>query len=235
MAAKCCGCQLPSTILPSRYSEAVLENAGGALDVILVEQPNGGLRSTDWHVVFDSLETSTAVEVQINGQPLKRQPSLRASAPNEPAEFEGGGVEPPASLLADLVASLAVKPGRNTLRYVLAGSDKGVRCSIYLWKKGTRGVVFDVDGTVTVNDAAGQMGNLIDQSFVHKGVCELACQLDARGYNLVFLTSRTLLGVAGADRTRRYLLEVVVDAGSGYRMPEAPVITTRCAAALGRR
>ena len=225
MPPKCC-C-LSATTLPSRYTEAASENAGAALDVILVEQPNGSLKSTDWHVVFEKLPAPGFVEISVNGQPLRRQPRLEAKAACVAAEFDGSGFEPPSGLLVELASWPVLKAGRNEVRYMLAGGGPSVRASIYLWKKGARGVIFDVDGTVTLNDVAGQMGNLIDQSFVHKGVCELACQLDARGYNIMFLTSRTLLGPAGVDRTRRYLFEVAVDQGSGYRMPEAPVITTR--------
>ena len=32
-------------------------------------------------------------------------------------------------------------------------------------------IVFDVDGTVTLNDGIGHVGNVFDQSFIHPGVC----------------------------------------------------------------
>ena len=42
-------------------------------------------------------------------------------------------------------------------------------------------VVFDVDGTVTVNDIVGHLGGFTDP-WVHAGICEFACALAARGY-----------------------------------------------------
>jgi len=225
MEGKCCCLPAPTAAMPSRYSAAVSQNEGSALDVILVEQPDGSLASTDWFCLFSHLPQPSEVAVRINGQPLHA--SLHAAAPFEPASFEGGAHIPPAGVLRTLATSPSLREGRNEICYTTAADGASVRASIYLWKKGARAVVFDVDGTVTLNDVVGHVGNVLDQSFVHRGVCELACQLDARGYSLVFLTSRTLLGTAGADRTRRYLFEVAMDSETGYRMPEAPVITTR--------
>ena len=84
------------------------------------------------------------------------------------------------------------------------------------------------DGTVTLNDAAGHAANLFasDASPTHAGVWQLVSELHARGYALIFLTSRPLLGTAGIERTRRFLFDVAVDTPSGARMPPAPVITT---------
>ena len=91
-------------------------------------------------------------------------------------------------------------------RYTLA--DGGVvRAWLYMWHGHSRVVVFDVDGTITLNDGLGHVGNVLDQSFIHPGVCEFLCQLRARGYQPLFLTARAMLGPAGIERTRRYLFE----------------------------
>ena len=53
-------------------------------------------------------------------------------------------------------------------RYTLA--DGGVvRAWLYLWHGHSRAVVFDVDGTITLNDGLGHVGNVLDQSFTHPG------------------------------------------------------------------
>lgn len=91
-------------------------------------------------------------------------------------------------------------------RYTLA--DGGVvRAWLYMWHGHSRVVVFDVDGTITLNDGLGHVGNVLDQSFIHPGVCEFLCQLRARGYQPLFLTARAMLGPAGIERTRRYLFD----------------------------
>ena len=46
-----------------------------------------------------------------------------------------------------------------------------------MWHGHSRVVVFDVDGTITLNDGLGHVGNVLDQSFIHPGVCEFLCQL----------------------------------------------------------
>ena len=55
------------------------------------------------------------------------------------------------------------------------GGEHGpcVRAFIYLWRSAVPAVVFDIDGTVSVNDIAGQAAMLLDVSPTHAGVCEL--------------------------------------------------------------
>ena len=49
-------CLGPPTHMASCYSDAVDLNAGAALDVVLLTQPDGKLKSTDWHVVFEQVK-----------------------------------------------------------------------------------------------------------------------------------------------------------------------------------
>ena len=44
-----------------------------------------------------------------------------------------------------------------------------MRAWLYLWHGHSRAVVFDVDGTITLNDGLGHVGNVLDQSFTHPG------------------------------------------------------------------
>ena len=117
-----------------------------------------------------------------------------------------------------------LKDGQNELKY--SSGDACVRAFLYLWRASMPAVIFDVDGTVTLNDIAGQAAMLIDASPTHPGVCELVCELHSRGYALVYLTSRPLLGASGIEPTRRFLFEIAVDTPSGKRMPPAALITT---------
>ena len=225
-ASHCCCYGTSSSFAPTAYTDAVKMNAGSALDVVLIERSDGQLQSSDWLLVFDRLSHPFKVHIHVNGREISSC-RMNASAPSQPATFEAGSCAPPAELLTELMSRSEVRPGKNELRYTVVESGQTVRAWLYLWPKQSRVVVFDVDGTVTLNDLVGQLGNVLNVSFVHKGVCELLCQLDARGYQLLFLTSRTLLGPAGIDRTRRYLFEVAHDAESGFRLPEAAVCTTR--------
>ena len=224
-----------STADAANYSSPSL-NAGGASDVIIVAHADGTLRSTAWHVVFDRVEPNNfsidrvapsstgAVALHLNGHRFEATIQLRATAAMDPATFDSDGTTPPAAFLAELAASGLLKDGRNELKY--SSGDACVRAFLYLWRASMPAVIFDVDGTVTLNDIAGQAAMLIDASPTHPGVCELVCELHSRGYALVYLTSRPLLGASGIEPTRRFLFEIAVDTPSGKRMPPAALITT---------
>ena len=235
-------------------------SAGAALDVLIVRHADGTLRSTDWHVVFEPLRKASKVTLSVNGQAV---PNVFMTVVGEltPAYFarEAAGddaptaAQPPSSMLNELVASGALGEGRNELLYTLE-DGRAVQAWLYLWHAHSRCIIFDVDGTITLNDAVGHVGcvgtppppphlacccvtchrppwspgrNVFDQSFIHPGVCEFLCQLHSRGYQLFFLTARGLVGPAGIERTRRYLFEIAIDRESGFRLPQSPLFTTR--------
>lgn len=260
-------CQSVSPAGASSYLSPSL-NAGGALDVIVILQPDGSLRSTGWYVIFDSLgpwglpNGITNVRIEINGQHFDCLPKLQVRAVQEPAAFaeeraggssgssssgSGGRSQtsmaaeasaatvPPRAVLDALASSGLLQEGRNELRYCIGGEWPHclcVRSFLYLWRSVVPAVIFDIDGTISLNDLAGQAAMLFDASPTHPGVCELLCQLHARGYAVMYLTSRPLLGPSGIERTRRFLFEVCVDQPSGFRMPPAAVLTTTHAASL---
>jgi len=213
-------------------------NAGGALDVIAIQQPDGTLRCTPWHVVFDSLSQPSPeqVSVGINGVSIDVQ--LHVSARFEPAVFAGAASgnksTPPDSVLHQLSSSGVLREGCNELRYSLSSDhERCVRAFIYVWRSTSPIVVCDIDGTVTLNDLAGQAAMIVDGSPTHAGVCEMLCALQARGYAVMYLTSRPLLGHCGIERTRRFLFELAIDAPSGHRMPQTAVVTTTHVNVLG--
>ena len=228
-------------------------NAGGALDIIVIRQGDGSLRSTAWHVVWDNLGSwgDGSVRVHINNQLLTYEPALRVTDAHEEAKFaEAESVEgsttasgesmkkasttPPPTVLDALSKSDLLRAGRNEICYTLGSDPHGykVRGFLYFWQHTTPAIIFDIDGTITLNDIAGQAAMIVDSSPTHPGVCEFICALHARGYAIMYLTSRPLLGHAGIERTRRFLSEVALDATTGFQMPPAPVITTTHTATL---
>ena len=71
---------------------AAFASAGGALDVVIVRNYDGSLRSSDWHVVFDRLDEANArVHVTVNGQLLPT--TMTAAAAHTPARFESTTAE----------------------------------------------------------------------------------------------------------------------------------------------
>jgi len=101
---------------------------------------------------------------------------------------------------------------------------------MYLWKHDVPIVISDIDGTITKSDALGHIFNAMGKDWTHIGVAKLYSNIVANGYNIFYLTSRS---VGQADTTRAYLDGVVQE---GWKLPKGPVIMSpdRTIAALRR-
>lgn len=101
---------------------------------------------------------------------------------------------------------------------------------MYYWTHDVPIVISDIDGTITKSDALGHVLNMIGRDWTHLGVAKLYTDIVANGYNIMYLTSRS---VGQADTTRTYLKGVVQDT---HRLPKGPVIMSpdRTIAALRR-
>lgn len=84
--------------------------------------------------------------------------------------------------------------------------------------------------TIFRSDALGHVLNMIGRDWTHTGVAKLYTDIVNNGYNIMYLTSRS---VGQADTTRAYLHGVCQDS---YRLPRGPVICSpdRTMAALRR-
>ncbi|KAJ5292041.1 hypothetical protein N7478_001292 [Penicillium angulare] len=131
-------------------------------------------------------------------------------------------------LTSDQLKALQLKPGGNTMSF----SVNKATCSayMYLWNGNTPIVISDIDGTITKSDALGHVLNMIGRDWTHTGVAKLYTDIVNNGYNIMYLTSRS---VGQTDTTRAYLHGICQD---GYRLPKGPVICSpdRTMAALRR-
>jgi phosphatidate phosphatase LPIN len=131
-------------------------------------------------------------------------------------------------LTSDQLKALNLKPGQNTMSFTVNRS----RCDAYMfyWQHDVPIVISDIDGTITKSDALGHVLNMIGRDWTHKGVAKLYTDIVNNGYNIFYLTSRS---VGQADLTRAYLNGVVQE---DYRLPKGPVIMSpdRTIAALRR-
>lgn len=131
-------------------------------------------------------------------------------------------------LTSDQLKALDLKPGENAMSFTVNKAT----CSgfMYLWKHETPVVISDIDGTITKSDALGHVFNMIGRDWTHPGVAKLYNDISANGYNIMYLTSRS---VGQADTTRAYLANILQD---GYRLPRGPTILSpdRTMAALRR-
>ncbi|ROW14241.1 hypothetical protein VPNG_04233 [Cytospora leucostoma] len=131
-------------------------------------------------------------------------------------------------LTSDQLKGLNLKYGENSLSFTVNRST--CSCFMWLWKHDTPVVISDIDGTITKSDALGHVLNMIGRDWTHAGVAKLYNDIMANGYNIMYLTSRS---VGQADFTRAYLSGIVQD---GYRLPRGPTILSpdRTMAALRR-
>jgi phosphatidate phosphatase LPIN len=131
-------------------------------------------------------------------------------------------------LTSDQLKALKLKPGENSMSFTVNRAT--CQAFMYLWKSGTPVVISDIDGTITKSDALGHVLNMIGRDWTHAGVAKLYSDISANGYNIMYLTSRS---VGQTDNTRAYLSGIVQD---GYRLPRGPTILSpdRTMAALRR-
>ncbi|KAL5334892.1 Lipin/Ned1/Smp2-domain-containing protein [Aspergillus crustosus] len=131
-------------------------------------------------------------------------------------------------LTSDQLKALNLKPGKNDMSFSV--NKATCTANMYLWSGNTPIVISDIDGTITKSDALGHVLNMIGRDWTHAGVAKLYTDIVSNGYNIMYLTSRS---VGQADTTRSYIYGVCQD---GYRLPKGPVITSpdRMMAALRR-
>ncbi|KAL8831078.1 MAG: hypothetical protein Q9170_005458 [Blastenia crenularia] len=131
-------------------------------------------------------------------------------------------------LTSEQLKALNLRPGPNIMSF----SVNRATCSafMYFWTYDVPIVISDIDGTITKSDALGHVLNMIGRDWTHTGVAKLYTDIVANGYNILYLTSRS---VGQADTTRAYLNGVSQE---GFRLPKGPVIMSpdRTIAALRR-
>ena len=131
-------------------------------------------------------------------------------------------------LTSDQLKQLDLRNGANPISFTVNKST--CTAYMYLWKHETPIVISDIDGTITKSDVWGHVYNTIGRDWTHAGVAKLYTDIVANGYNIFYLTSRS---VGQADITRNYLHSIDQD---GRKMPKGPVIMSpdRTIAALRR-
>lgn len=131
-------------------------------------------------------------------------------------------------LTSDQLKQLQLKPGANPMSFTV--NKATCQANMFYWSHTVPIVISDIDGTITKSDALGHVLNMIGRDWTHIGVAKLYTDIVTNGYNIFYLTSRS---VGQADTTRAYLNGVVQE---GYKLPKGPVIMSpdRTIAALRR-
>ncbi|KAF2140041.1 uncharacterized protein K452DRAFT_320114 [Aplosporella prunicola CBS 121167] len=174
-------------------------------------------------------------ETEIGTMRMRRESDSGVGLPTPPKSPEKASAGDPnrnyaktLRLTSDQLKALNLKSGENTMSF----SVNRATCVAYMyyWRHNVPVVISDIDGTITKSDALGHVLNMIGRDWTHLGVAKLYTDIATNGYNLIYLTSRS---VGQADTTRAYLNGVVQE---GYKLPKGAVIMSpdRTMAALRR-
>ncbi|KAL6930823.1 hypothetical protein ACO0R3_003945 [Hanseniaspora guilliermondii] len=168
----------------------------------------GSPRSINSDSTFNSIDTSTATSIMGNNASLSSVPESE-----RPKKYIKT-----IRLTSDQLQCLNLKHGVNNLKFVIDKGTSVLEARLFLWKWDTPIVISDIDGTITKSDAMGHVMAMIGKDWTHPGVAKLFTDIEANGYNIMYLTARS----AGlADSTRQYLKSINQD---GFLIPDGPVI-----------
>lgn len=215
----------------------------GAMDVIVIKDPENNLHSTNFYIKFGRFKVSKSdkkkVDLIINGEesPVLMELDkygmcsfLRDSNQNliyskECEAFSSNNMEDLAdfdlriNLLPSELSLLNLKQGMNIVHYSVHSKKQTIlSAKIYLWDYRTKIVISDIDGTVSKSDILGYIYYFIGKDWKREGVVDLYKKLRRKGYQIVYLSARSLDTI---DYTRGYLSWVQQD---GKHLPDGPAI-----------
>lgn len=113
---------------------------------------------------------------------------------------------------------LDLKPGANTIQFVVESSGVELNCRIFLWGCDNKIVISDVDGTITRSDVLGHLLPAVGRDWSQVGVAGLYSEIEKNGYKMLYLTARP---IGQASQTRAFLHSVTQ--GSA-KLPNGPVL-----------
>jgi phosphatidate phosphatase LPIN len=122
---------------------------------------------------------------------------------------------------SELLMSLNLKPGMNTITYKVRTSLQGhqaITGNIYLWPHDAKVIISDVDGTVTRSDFLGQVMPFVGKDWSQPGIAPLYTNIRRNGYYIMYLTSRA---IGQSKQTKDFLQSVYQD---GKMLPLGPVV-----------
>ncbi|KAL9680720.1 hypothetical protein QQ045_012499 [Rhodiola kirilowii] len=160
------------------------------------------ISSSDVSHSTESISSSNSVKSEVKRQVIKKK--MRTITPTS-AQLK----------------SLKLKDGGNIVTFTFSTAMLGkqqVDARIYLWKWNARIVISDVDGTITRSDVLGQFMPMVGYDWSHIGVTHLFSAIKENGYQLLFLSARS---ISQSHLTRQFLFNLKQD---GKALPDGPVV-----------
>lgn len=155
-------------------------------------------------------------EISPPGTPRQHQRAQSEQLPPPRMSSEGRSFAKTLRLTSDQLKKLELKPGANSMTFTVGRAT--CPASMFYWSSDVPIVISDIDGTITKSDALGHLLNIVGRDWTHSGVAKLYTEIVANGFNILYLTSRS---VGQADMTRGYLNGINQE---GWKLPKGPVI-----------
>ena len=166
---------------------------------------------TNRHSLLHSREGKPAT-LCVNGQPVH---GVNLHLGNTGAACLGVS-QPDNKFTNDQLECMNLKSGINRAKLEVDALGISAAFSIYLLDNDSKLIVTDIGGTITTSDFVGFVGGTMGFDVHHKGVIKFLDAVTKNGYNIVYLTSRT---VVFDKETKKYLFR----RRSPYNFPEGPV------------
>ena len=186
----------------------------GSMDILVIESPNGILKSSSFHVRFGSLKVIKSkeqiIEIFVNSKktPITMQLSSSGDAYfiyDESSNNADSKKKKSFFPTSDQLKKLNLNQGHNEICFISRSSISGIqtlKSSIYLWPSSSKIVISDVDGTITRSDVLGQVLPFLGRDWTHDGVTDLFTKIKKQGYKLIYLTARA---IGQSSMTKKYL------------------------------
>ena len=117
---------------------------------------------------------------------------------------------------------LNLQKGMNKAKYVCKELDEVIEFNIFLYSEDEKIVLTDIDGTITESDIKGHVFSFLGLSCHHQGVVSLYDGLASRGYQVVYLTGRSM---AQKEDSKTYLFSTLKNQ-EGKTLPPGPLISS---------
>ncbi len=161
---------------------------------------------------FDDAEGGNKLSAQ---DPTASAPPRNAVAPVLPETLVKSLVP-----TSDELKSLNLKPGANQVVFSVETGLRGkqsLSCQLFLWDADVPIVISDVDGTITRSDVPGMFLPYVGKDWSQKGVTDLFSRIQNNGYNILYLTARSI----GQANSTRGFISTLIQGNS--RLPNGPV------------
>lgn len=194
----------------------------GANDVVVVEQPDGQLRSTQFNVKLPRNRSWGQRVLYINGVPVQTETTIEVS-PRGAIYFHRNPNT--CSFTSNELRAMNLLPGKNSGLLKVQKPwreiwlrDVTVQFNIYFYSQESRFVAFDLDDV----EARKEHGYVVPEFELTErkpDAIEMLDKIHRNGYNPFFVTSRPYLQ---GEEIRYHLFETLQGI-NGYSVPEGPI------------